>query len=188
MLNKKTPLASSPSYNWNDEGQRFNKYRYHCSQNAIPTKVFLSPYDFLGRRLCCWCWCIAPTHPPLPVSFFRGSFPPKVFIGNWRWRISDLLFMEDLFYNYYGKSFCTVAPKVKLESHSFNTWSYQCRKKKHWPYSKTPPNGHLGNTATLFIRLARRSYSFLLKTLVTTTNLFWPIGDRINGVPLHLPT
>ena len=26
--------------------------------------------------------------------------------------------MEDLFYNYYGKSFCTVAPKVKLESHS----------------------------------------------------------------------
>ena len=24
--------------------------------------------------------------------------------------------MEDLFYNYYGKSFCTAAPKVKLET------------------------------------------------------------------------
>ena len=40
----------------------------------FPTKLFLSPYDFLGQRLCCCCQCIAPTHPLSPFRFSGAHF------------------------------------------------------------------------------------------------------------------
>ena len=64
-------------------------------------------------------------------------------------------------------------------------------------HSETPPYGHLGNTVTSLLRLlffgclAKRRYIFLQKKTslirlpVYTANLFWPIGDRINGVLLY---
>ena len=63
-------------------------------------------------------------------------------------------------------------------------------------YIRTPPDGHLGNTVTsllrqiFFGRLAKRPYIFLKKkqtsfvrSPVNTAKYFWPIDDRINGVP-----
>ena len=66
-------------------------------------------------------------------------------------------------------------------------------------YSGTPPYGHLGNTMTSLLRplfLAERQNSHTLsckeKTLVNSVTcyygqiFFWPISDRINGVPLYI--
>ena len=41
--------------------------------------------------------------------------------------------------------------------------------------------------ATFFGRLAKTSIHFLVKkpSLINTAKLFWPIGDRINRVPLY---
>ena len=54
-------------------------------------------------------------------------------------------------------------------------------------------HGHLGNTVTSLLRplflAAGQSVYFELntlsckKTLINTAKFFWPIGDRINGVP-----
>ena len=61
--------------------------------------------------------------------------------------------MEDLFYNYYGKSFCTAAPKVKLETQSFISYSPISPEKRNIGRTvKPPPNGHLGNTVTPLLR------------------------------------
>ena len=59
-------------------------------------------------------------------------------------------------------------------------------------YSETSPYGHLVITATLFWPPGKTAIHFLVKkTLVNgvtpnTAKYFWPIGDRINGVPLHV--
>ena len=42
-------------------------------------------------------------------------------------------------------------------------------------------------TATFFGGLAKTTIHFLInKTLDNTANFSWPIGDRINGVPLYI--
>ena len=61
-------------------------------------------------------------------------------------------------------------------------------------YSETPPYGHLGNTVTLSPSAWQNGHTFLayiswknpllIRPPVNTANFFWPIGDRINGVPL----
>ena len=64
--------------------------------------------------------------------------------------------------------------------------------RRAYHYHETSPHGHLSNTVTsllgplFFGRLAKTAIYFLVKKiLVNTTNFFWPIGDRVNGVPLY---
>ena len=47
--------------------------------------------------------------------------------------------------------------------------------------------GHLVITATFVGPPVKNRHTFSLKkkTLVCTAKFFWPIGDRINGVPLY---
>ena len=64
-------------------------------------------------------------------------------------------------------------------------------------YSEIPPYGHLGNRITLLLRplfwaaWQKLPYIFLVKKpslirpTINTANFFWPIGDRIDGVPLY---
>ena len=56
-------------------------------------------------------------------------------------------------------------------------------------YSGTPPYGHLLIMATFFGCLAKWPYIFFCKRkrllIRVTVKFFWPIGDRINGVPLY---
>ena len=64
-------------------------------------------------------------------------------------------------------------------------------------YSGIPPYGHLGNTVTsllqpLFLAARQNGHTFsckkkpsLIRSPVNTTKFFWPIGNRINVVPLY---
>ena len=72
----------------------------------------------------------------------------------------------------------------------YNVFPY--KKKGEMEYSETPPYGHLSNTVTSLLQplffgcLAKTSIHFLVKkTLVNMAKFFWPIGDRIIGVPLY---
>ena len=52
---------------------------------------------------------------------------------------------------------------------------------------KKMPDLRLFITATFFGGLAKTTIHFLInKTLDNTANFSWPIGDRINGVPLYI--
>ena len=60
-------------------------------------------------------------------------------------------------------------------------------------YSETAPYGHLGNTVTSVLQplsfggLAKTAIHFLVKKKNPRLygHFFWPIGDRIKGVPLY---
>ena len=59
-------------------------------------------------------------------------------------------------------------------------------------YSETTPYGHLGNTVTSVLQplsfggLAKTAIHFLVKKNPSFLRpFFWPIGDRIKGVPLY---
>ena len=58
-------------------------------------------------------------------------------------------------------------------------------------YSETVPYGHLGNMFTSLLQplsfssLKRTAIHFLVKKPSLIRPFFWPIGDRIKGVPLY---
>ena len=64
-------------------------------------------------------------------------------------------------------------------------------------YSENPPYGHVGNTVTSLLRpfflatwqnghtFSWKKTSFIWSPVNTANFFFWPIGDRINGVPLY---
>ena len=59
-----------------------------------------------------------------------------------------------------------------------------------YQYSGTPPYRHLVITATFFLAVQPNDHTFsskttlLIRSPVNTANFYWPIGDRIKGVPL----
>ena len=56
-------------------------------------------------------------------------------------------------------------------------------------YSETLPYSHLGNTVTWLLRpLFLKKKKKEKKLSLTRSNFFWPIDDRIDGIPLYLPT
>ena len=68
-------------------------------------------------------------------------------------------------------------------------------------YSESPPYSHLGNTVTSLLRprflaawqdghtfSCKKKKTLLIRSPVNAAKFFWPIGDRIDGVPLYLPT